>query len=150
MKEKWFFLMGVMLLLSEVVWGQTRLTVTGQVTEKGTGEPVIGVTVLLKGEGRGTTTDIDGFYTLKDVPSDATLVFSFVGMKTVELMVGSRSVINVGMEEDTKLIDEVVVVGYGVQRKSDLTGAVASIKNEELQKTAVANVANALQGRYPE
>ena len=147
MKEKWFFLMGVMLLLSEVVWGQTRLTVTGQVTEKGTGEPVIGVTVLLKGEGRGTTTDIDGFYTLKDVPSDATLVFSFVGMKTVELMVGSRSVINVGMEEDTKLIDEVVVVGYGVQRKSDLTGAVASIKNEELQKTAVANVANALQGR---
>ncbi len=147
MKEKWFFLMGVMLLLSEVVWGQSRLTITGQVTEKGTGEPVIGATVLLKGEGKGTTTDIDGFYTLKDVPSEATLVFSFVGMKTEELMVDGRSVINVEMEEDTKLIDEVVVVGYGVQRKSDLTGAVASIKNEELQKTAVANVANALQGR---
>lgn len=147
MRNKGGILLVVMLFLCEAVWGQASITVTGQVTEKGTGEPIIGVTVVLKGESIGTTTDIDGFYTLKNVPADATLVYSFVGMKPVEEQVNGRTVINVQMEEDSKLIDEVVVVGYGVQRKSDLTGAVASIKSSELQKTAVANVANALQGR---
>lgn len=147
MREKGIFLLSVLLFMAGTVLGQTGITVTGQVTEKGTGEPIIGVTVILKGQTIGTTTDIDGFYTLKDVPADATLVYSFVGMKPVEEMVNGRTVINVQMEEDSKLIDEVVVVGYGVQRKSDLTGAVASIKPAELQKTAVANVANALQGR---
>lgn len=147
MKGKRFFILGVMLLLSEVIFGQTGIPVTGQVTEKGTGEPIIGATVVIKGQSIGTTTDVDGFYTLKDVPSEATLVFSFVGLKTVEQSVAGRRVINVQMEEDSRLIDEVVVVGYGVQRKSDLTGAVASVKSDELQKTSVANVANALQGR---
>jgi len=147
MRKKGFFLSGVLLLLTGMVFGQTNVTVTGQVTEKGIGEPVVGATVVIKGETIGTTTDADGFYTLPDVPSDATLVFSFVGLKTVERPVNGRTVIQVEMEEDSKLIDEVVVVGYGVQRRSDLTGAVASIKSDELQKTAVANVANALQGR---
>lgn len=147
MEKKRVFILGIILLLSGVVFGQGRIMVTGQATEKGTGEPIIGATVVIKGTTQGTTTDFDGFYTLKDVPEDATLVFSFVGLKTVEEVVGNRAVINVQMTEDSKLIDEVVIVGYGVQRKSDLTGAVASIKSDELQKTSVANVANALQGR---
>lgn len=147
MKEKGFFLLGVMLLLAGLAFGQTGITVTGQVMEKGTGVPVIGATVSVKGETRGTTTDVNGFYTLKNVPSDATLMFSFVGLKPVEQPLNGRTVMNVEMQEDSKLIDEVVVIGYGVQRKSDLTGAVGSIKSDELQKTAVANVANALQGR---
>lgn len=147
MKEKTVLILGIMLFWAGVVFGQSGITVTGQVTEKGTGEPIIGATVAIKGQSIGTTTDIDGYYTLRNVPSDAILVFSFVGLKPVEQSVQGRTVINVEMEEDSKLIDEVVVVGYGVQRKSDLTGAVASIKSDELQKTAVANVANALQGR---
>ena len=147
MKGKGFFILGFILLVAGIACGQSMVTVTGQVTETGVGEPVIGATVAIKGQAVGTVTDVNGFYTLKDVPSDAVLVFSFVGMKPVEQAVNGRTVINVQMAEDSKLIDEVVVVGYGVQRKSDLTGAVASVKSDELQKTAVANVANALQGR---
>ncbi|MFR3331901.1 MAG: SusC/RagA family TonB-linked outer membrane protein [Odoribacter splanchnicus] len=147
MKGRGLFLVGTLLLLSEVLFGQDRISVTGQVTEKETGESIIGATVVMKGETIGTTTDIDGFYTLENIPANATLVFSFVGLKTIEETVDGRRVIDVQMEEDSKLIDEVVIVGYGVQRKSDLTGAVASIKSDELQKTAVANVADALQGR---
>lgn len=147
MKRKGVFILGFILLISEIVFGQGREEVSGQITEKGTGEPVIGATIAVKGQTIGTTSDADGFYSLKNIPADAVLIYSFVGMKTIEVPVEGRKVINVQMETDSKLMDEVVVVGYGVQRKSDLTGAVASIKNEELQKTAVANVANALQGR---
>lgn len=147
MKKKGAFLVGMILLLAGTVFGQAGITVTGQVTEKNTGEPVIGATVVIKGETIGTTTDAGGYYSLKNVSANATLVYSFVGLKPQEVGVNRRTVINVELDEDSKLIDEVVVVGYGVQRKSDLTGAVASIKSDDLQKTAVANVANALQGR---
>lgn len=142
-----FFLTGWILLSGILAWGQEEITVSGQVSEKGTGLPVIGATVVIQGQAVGTVTDIDGNYTLPNVPAAGTLVYSFVGMKTVERPVNGQTVINVVLEEDSQLIDEVVVVGYGVQRKSDLTGAVASIKSDELQKTSVANVVNALQGR---
>lgn len=147
MKKKGVFFLGLILLLMNIARGQDVITVSGQVTEKSTGEPIIGATVVIKGQTVGTVTDLDGYYKLSDVPVDATLGFSFVGMKPLELPVNGRSVINVEMEDDSKLIDEVVVIGYGVQRKSDLTGAVATLKSDELQKVSVANVANALQGR---
>ena len=138
----------MMVLLSATAFGQTAVTVSGTITEKNTGEPVIGATVTVKDQpGVGTVTDIDGQYTLKNVLSDATLIFSFVGMKTIEMPVDGRNRIDVKLEDDSQLIDEVVVVGYGVQRKSDLTGAVGSVKSEELQKGSSANVANALQGK---
>ena len=108
---------------------------------------MVGATVVVKGTSTGTISDVNGFYTLRDIPQDAVLIFSFVGMKAQEVPVEGRHVINVELEIDSKVMEEVVVVGYGVQRKSDLTGAVASVKGEELQKSAVANVANALQGR---
>lgn len=145
---KGLIFLGSILLLAGTVFGQEKITVTGNVSEKGTGEPIIGATILIKGlPGVGTITDIDGNYTLANVATDATLVFSFVGMKTVEQPVNGRRVIDVVMVEDSKLIDEVVVVGYGIQRKSDLTGAVTTIKSDELLKSPVSNAANALQGK---
>lgn len=138
----------IMILMSATAFAQQGITISGVITEKGTGEPVIGATVMIKGQpGVGTVTNIDGEYALNNVPSDAVLTFSFVGMKTIEIPVNGQHKINVVLEEDSKLIDEVVVVGYGVQRKSDLTGAVGSVKSEELQKGSSANVANALQGK---
>lgn len=134
-------------LMTVAVFAQNKITVSGTVTDEGTGEPVIGATVLLKGQSIGTVADVSGNYRLADVPSDATLVFSFVGMKTLEVPVDGRSKINVILKEDSKLIDEVVVVGYGVQKKTDLTGAVASVTGADLQRTTSANVANALQGK---
>lgn len=148
MKAKGLFFLGCILFLAGIASGQDRIKVSGRVTEKGTGEPVIGATILVKGlKGVGTVTDIDGQYTLANVLPDATLVYSFVGLMTVEQPVGGRKMINVVMAEDPKLIDDVVVVGYGVQRKSDLTGAVSSLKTAELENISVANVANALQGK---
>ena len=145
---KGLIFLGSILLLTGSVFGQQKITVSGYVSEKGTGEPIIGATILIKGlQGVGTVTDINGNYTLGNVSTDATLVFSFVGMKTVERPVNGKKVIDVVMEEDSKLMDEVVVVGYGVQRKSDLTGAVTTLKSDELLKSPVANVANALQGK---
>lgn len=147
MKRRGVLILGFILLVSELIFGQDRETVTGRIVEKGTGEPVVGATVVVKGTSTGTISDVNGFYTLRDIPQDAVLIFSFVGMKAQEVPVEGRRVINVELEIDSKVMEEVVVVGYGVQRKSDLTGAVASVKGEELQKSAVANVANALQGR---
>lgn len=145
---KWLFFLGCILLLTEGVFGQNKINVSGKVTEKSSGEPVIGATILVKGlQGVGTVTNIDGDYTLNNVSSDATLIYSFVGLTTEERTVEGRKVIDVALAEDPRLIDEVIVVGYGVQRKSDLTGAVSSLKSDELQKTSVANVANALQGK---
>lgn len=134
-------------LVSVTLLAQGNITVSGVVTEEGTGEAVIGATVMMKGQSIGTVTDVHGNYTLKNVPSDVVLSYSFVGMKSVEIPVNGRSKINVILEPDSRLIDEVVVVGYGVQRKSDLTGAVGSVKSADLQKTSAANVANALQGK---
>lgn len=134
-------------LVSVAAYGQGGITVSGVVKDKANGEPVIGATVVIKGLAIGTATDIDGNYKLNNVPADAVLTFSFVGMKPQDIPVDGRKIIDVDLEEDSKLIDEVVVVGYGVQRKSDLTGAVGSIKSDELQKTSTANVANALQGK---
>ena len=147
MKRRGVLILGFILLVSELIFGQDREIVTGRIVEKGTGEPVVGATVVVKGTSTGTISDVNGFYTLRDIPQDAVLIFSFVGMKAQEVPVEGRRVINVELEIDSKVMEEVVVVGYGVQRKSDLTGAVASVKGEELQKSAVANVANALQGR---
>ena len=122
-------------------------TVSGKVSdEKGEGLP--GVSVVLKGTTKGTTTDVDGGFRLS-VPETANvvLIFSFVGYISQEVAVGNRSVIDVKLVSDDKTLSEVVVVGYGVQKKSDLTGAVAQVTGDELQKVAPTNVQNALQGQ---
>ncbi|MEM1358666.1 MAG: TonB-dependent receptor [Bacteroidota bacterium] len=117
-------------------------TVTGD-----EGEPLIGVTVAIKGTTSGTVTDLDGNYTL-DVPANAEfLVFSYTGYATQEIAINNRSRIDVVLETDAEVLDEIVVVGYGTVKKSDLTGAVASVKSEELTAYPAIGAEQALQGR---
>lgn len=143
----WFFI--VLLLLPLLVPGQSRPeTVSGTVTDsQGMGLP--GVTVLLEGTQTGTTTDIDGHYRIQ-IPADKenpVLIFSFIGFTSQRVETGSRNIIDVIMADDIQMLEEFVVVGYGVQRKVDVTGAVSSIKGEELQLLPVAGIDQALQGR---
>ncbi len=123
--------------------------VSGTVTDSG-GEPLPGVTVMVKGTTQGTVTNADGDYTLPNVPENSTLVFSFVGMSTQEVEVGSQTRIDISLTQDAIGLDEVIVVGYGTQKKADLTGAVSAVQGEELAKRVDAtNTATALQGMTP-
>jgi TonB-linked SusC/RagA family outer membrane protein len=124
----------------------TDVRITGRVTGE-SGEGLPGVTVLVKGTTRGTTTDSEGRYQLSTPDGASTLVFSFVGYVSQELAISNRSVINVQLQPDTKSLNEVVVVGYGQVKKSDLTGAVATVPVEEIKKVAVTSLDQALQGR---
>ncbi len=126
---------------------QSTVTVTGTVTDE-QNEPLIGATVMMKGSSVGTSTDIDGAYSLQ-VPSNAVLVFSYVGYNSIEEKLNGRKVINVSMSADAQLMDEVVVVGYGTQRRGSVTGAVASVKGDEMLQTKSENPQNMLTGRVP-
>ena len=126
---------------------QKTKKITGTVTDT-KGEPVIGASVLVKGAGTGTVTDVDGNFTL-DAPADALLAVSYIGYKTQEVKVGNKNSYSIQLQDDTEVLDEVVVVGYGVQKKSSLTGAVASISSQEISKQVSSNVASSLQGRTP-
>ncbi|WP_168207731.1 TonB-dependent receptor [Spirosoma sp. KCTC 42546] len=120
--------------------------VTGVVTdEKGEGLP--GVSVLLKGTQTGSVTDINGRYSVNVPNSGGTLIFSFIGYVSQEVLIGNRSAIDIKLVTDIKSLNEVVVVGYGTQRKSDITGSVASVSSEALREVPVANLQQALQGR---
>ncbi len=123
---------------------QQPKSISGKVTEA-SGEPLPGVTVLVKGTTQGTVTNTDGEYTLTNVASDATLVFSFVGMRSQEITVGSQSMVNVTLAEETVGIEEVVAVGYGTQKKSHLTAAVEQVSGELLVNRPVSNISDAIQ-----
>ena len=121
-------------------------TVSGTVLDK-TGESVIGASVVVKGTTNGTITDFDGKFTLSNVPSNGTIQVSFVGYKTINVPVKGQSNLQIALEEDTETLDEVVVVGYGVQKKSDVTGAMTSVSAEQLTARPVNNAFEALQGK---
>ena len=123
-----------------------QLKVTGTVTSEEDGEPLPGVSILLSGTSTGTTTNLDGYYSI-NVPADAILQFSYIGYITQEVEVGNRSVIDLKLSADLEQLEEVVVIGYGSQRKSDLTGSVAVVETDEIQKMAVNDITKALQGR---
>ncbi|WP_299583066.1 TonB-dependent receptor [uncultured Sunxiuqinia sp.] len=125
---------------------QQKRTVAGKVVDEN-GQPLPGVTVLVKGTTQGTVTDFDGNYTIDDIPSTGVLIFSFVGMQAQEIVVGNQMTVNVTMAEDAIGIEEVVAVGYGVQKKSDITGAITSVDKEVLEKGTSANLLQTLQGR---
>ena len=128
------------------VFKQQGGKISGKITDQ-SGEPLPGVSVFVKGSTIGITSDFDGKYTL-EVPSNAeVLVFSFVGMRTQEIVLEGQDVINVILEEDAIGLDEVVAVGYGVVKKSDLTGAVSTVKADDLAKVGVASVGHALAGK---
>ncbi|TKG96979.1 SusC/RagA family TonB-linked outer membrane protein [Puteibacter caeruleilacunae] len=122
--------------------------ITGKVTDSD-GEPLPGVSVVVKGTTVGITTDLDGNYTL-DVPAGAeVLIYSFVGMRSQEVVIGGQSVINIQLEEDAIGLDEVVAVGYGVQKKVNMTGSITSVKTEELTNIPAGNLSNTMAGRAP-
>jgi len=125
---------------------QQQKTVTGKVDDT-TGAPLPGVSVVVKGTTNGTITDSNGKYTLANIPTNAVLQFTFVGMKAQEIVMGNRTTINVTLEEESIGIEEVVAVGYGTQRKESITGSVASMKGNELREMPAANITQALQGR---
>lgn len=141
-KRKLLFLFS--LLLSICLYAQQPITISGKVID-GTNAPLPGASVVIKGRTVGTVADYNGAYVLK-VQSGETLVFSFVGMTSKEVKVTTQKVINVTLESSRKL-DEVVVVGYGTVKKSDLTGAVGSIKTEDLLKGNPTSVVQGLQGK---
>ena len=117
------------------------------IVKDGTGEPLIGVNVLVKGTTNGTITSFDGDYTLQNVKASDVLVVSYIGYLTQEIRVGNQSVINVTLKEDTKTLDEVVVIGYGTAKRKDITGSVASVSAEALSVVPVASATEALQGK---
>lgn len=149
LKSLRFVLMSLVALLFSVnaAFAQ-NIEVTGSVTDK-SGEPLIGVYVMVKGTVIGTSTDVDGKYTIS-VPSDASLVFTLIGMKDEIISVNNRSVINVVMKEDAVLLDDVVVVGYGTQKRVNLTGSVATVDvSKTLESKSTTDLGKALQGAVP-
>ena len=123
-----------------------KITVAGCVKDAA-GDFLIGATVQVKGISGGTITDIDGNYILKDVPRTATLVFSYVGMQNKEVPVNGKSTINVTLLDDALQLEQVVVIGYGSVKKSDVTGSVTSVKTEALKEIPANSVEGLLQGR---
>ncbi len=121
-------------------------TITGVVTSLEDGMPLPGVNVLVKGTSRGTITDFDGNYSVS-ADSGEILEFSFIGMLTTEVAVGIQSNINVALEVSSATLDEVILIGYGAQKKSDLTGVITTIKSEEIAKTPTGQAMQALQGK---
>lgn len=126
-----------------------QLKVTGMVTDASTGEPLPGVNILIEGTSTGATSDVDGSYTLNVPSASSVLLFSYIGYISQRIEVGNQTTINVSLELDVTSLAEIVVVGYGVSKKETTTGSVASVKGEELIKTPVTNLSNALAGRLP-
>lgn len=124
-----------------------QITVKGVVTSATDQQPLIGTTVQVKGTGTGTITGIDGDYTLPNVDKNAVLVFSSIGFESQEIAVGGRTTINVVLKEAAELLDEVVVIGYGAVKKSDLTSSIATVKGDEITETVTGNAMDALQGK---
>ncbi|WP_290091561.1 SusC/RagA family TonB-linked outer membrane protein, partial [Parabacteroides goldsteinii] len=126
---------------------RTKIQVNGTVTDA-TGEPLIGATVLEKASGNGTITDVDGNFSLA-VPSDAVLSVSYIGYKPQDIVVNGKTTFNVVLEDDSEKLEEVVVVGYGVQRKVNLSGSVDQINAKQLEARPITNISKGLQGMVP-
>ena len=136
--------------LGKQVTQSVTITVSGQVVDQ-SGEPIIGATVSVKEvKGKGTGTDLDGYFTLEGVPSDATLVISYVGMKTQEVPLNGQSSLKIVLHDNSELLDELVVVGFGSQKKVDLTGAVSQVEmSKVLGDRPIVSASAALQGAIP-
>jgi TonB-linked SusC/RagA family outer membrane protein len=145
-KDRIIVLSSFTVINNEQASSQQQKSVSGKVTDS-SGASLPGVSVVLKGTTTGTTTNANGNFLLLNVPENATLQFSFIGMKTQEVKVQGKSSINLSLAEEAVGIDEVVAVGYGTQKKANLTGAVGSIKTDDLKKAQNANMSNAIVGR---
>lgn len=127
-------------------FGQSK-TVTGKVVSAEDQQPVPGANVVVQGTTKGAVTDMDGNYSVELTSSENTLIFSFIGFVTQNVTIGNQSIVNVSLAIDTQTLQEIVVVGYGVQKKSDVTGSTASVKGDELLKQPVLTATQAMQGK---
>ncbi len=141
--------MMLLMILSQVSFAQNNNggTITGYITSQIGNEPLIGASVSIEGTTRGVITDINGYYSFERMPGDEVMVVSYVGFESQKISIGNQTKVNVILVESSLTIPEVVVVGYGTQRKNDLTGAISVIDIEELSKRAVGTVDQALQGQ---
>ncbi|MCP9235215.1 TonB-dependent receptor [Lewinella sp. JB7] len=150
MKQSYYFIRGALasaiLLLSLAVSAQTR-TITGTLTDEGSGDPLIGASILVKGTTRGTVTDFDGNYSI-EAAADETLVISYTGYATREVAVGENDNISLALASG-ELLDEVVVVAYGKQKKATVTGAVVALEGGSLERSPSVNLGASLAGRLP-
>ena len=138
------FGLAILLMLMPLLAMAQNVTVKGQVSDSE--GPVIGATVKVKGASTGSVTDIDGNYSISVSPGSI-LTFSYLGLKTKEVKVGSQRVINVTLSADDQLLNEVVVVGYGTMKRSDLTGSVVSVDDKAIKKSVPTSIDQVLQGR---
>ncbi|MCE7055008.1 TonB-dependent receptor [Algoriphagus sp. AGSA1] len=141
----------IFIVLINMVWSFSLFAqgtdIRGVVKDGETGEPLIGVSVLVKGTSKGVITDMDGVYSIQDIAPDDVLFFSYLGYTTQEISVGNRSELDVTLVSSASDLDEVVIVGYGVQEKRNLTGSIVSVGSEEVRKTNVQDPVSLLQGR---
>lgn len=144
--KQWKALVIMLMLCVVLPVHAQNITVTGTV-EDSSGEPLIGATILVDGTKDGTSTDIEGNFTLKNVSPKAILKVSYVGYATQSVKIDGRTEIKIVLKEDSETLDELVVVGYGTMKKKDLTGAVSTVKGSDLLKMPTANVAQAMTGR---
>lgn len=145
-KSKHFRHLSLLLILSMFSLGANAQTSVSGIVSDPSG-PIPGVNVSIKGGKNGVSTNIDGKYTITNVPSNAVLVFSFVGYKTQEVNTNGKTQINVKLEDESSALKEVIVIGYGTQRKESVTGSVVSMNAEELREIPATNISQALQGR---
>ncbi|HBL34034.1 MAG TPA: SusC/RagA family TonB-linked outer membrane protein, partial [Porphyromonadaceae bacterium] len=148
-KQKIIFYKGMLLLF---VWAVSLCSFAQNITLRGNvsdtkGDPLVGVTVQAEGSTAGTVTDADGNFTLPNVPGNATLVVSYMGMRTQTIELNGRTTLNVVLEEDAELLDEVVVVGYGTQTRREITGSIANVSEENFNKGINRDASDLLQGK---
>src|SRR5688572_5561723 len=144
LKRSKLLMLVLSIMMSSLAYAQSR--VSGTVTDQ-QNQPLPGVNVLVKGSTQGTTTDASGKYQVEVLTSDAILTFSFIGFTSQEKAVGNQTVVDVTLQEDIQNLQEVVVVGYGTVKKSDLTGSISSVKADAFKDMPVISVDQALQAR---
>jgi TonB-linked SusC/RagA family outer membrane protein len=131
--------------ISISAWSQ-QITVTGKVTDLSDGSPLIGVNVIIKGTTIGTVTDFDGNYTIQSIPN-ATILFSYLGYASTEEQIGNRTTINVSLKPAFESLEEIIVIGYGTQRKSDRTGAIGHVTSDEINAGVLTDAIQSIQGK---
>lgn len=124
------------------------INITGVINDEA-GIPIIGASVLVRGSATGTITDMDGNFTISDVPLNAMIDISYIGYKTLSFKATDKALTNITMKEDTEVLEEVVVVGYGTTKKANLSGSVAQISSKEIEHRISSNTGSALQGLIP-
>ncbi|MDX5438599.1 MAG: carboxypeptidase-like regulatory domain-containing protein, partial [Pontibacter sp.] len=144
--KKSYLLLLMCLLMVHLSLAQNTISVQGKVTDASTGQPLIGAGVVVQGTSTGTQTDASGNYTI-NAPANGTLTFSYLGYDNAQVPVNNRNTINAQLQTSSTELSQVVVVGYGVQEKRDVTGSIASVKSEELVRQASQNPVSSLQGK---